>query len=214
MLLRFFPTRSVTTQCALDSLDTLNEFKSHIFLFLHPPFTYFTAFPTHSTMDCPSSSVDVMATVNDTAAPKSTTANASDNADKGKGKATAAVEPRLPSFEEATGVIDCSRLPSYRQTRVGRFHPYMRTVPVLADGTGIDRLFNTIYDEERVELNVPPARRGAQLTVPPLVPRVEGEELRQQLDDTLHNIQEYDRRRHNVAAVILNEFIAGLTRAM
>ncbi|KAF8965655.1 hypothetical protein BDZ97DRAFT_1757198 [Flammula alnicola] len=114
-------------------------------------------------MDCPSSSVDDMATINHTA-PKSTTANASDNADKGKGKATAAVKLRLPSFEEATGLIDSWCLPSYREMR------------------------NTIYDEEHVELNVPPACHGGQLTVPSLiyiqkVPHLEGEEL--QLDETL-----------------------------
>ncbi|KAF8973788.1 hypothetical protein BDZ97DRAFT_394439 [Flammula alnicola] len=155
-------------------------------------------------MDCPSSSVEVMATVDDTTAATFATENASDNANQDKGKAKAAAETRLPSFEEATGLVDSSRLPSYRETRIGRFHPYMRSVPMLVDGTGIDRLFNTIYDEERVELNVPPARHGGQLTVPPLVPRPAGEEHQPQLDETLHNVQEYDRRGHNLAAIILN----------
>ncbi|KAF8973768.1 hypothetical protein BDZ97DRAFT_1751744 [Flammula alnicola] len=155
-------------------------------------------------MDCPSSFVDDMATVNDTTAPKSTTANASDNADKGKAR------QRLLSNRACLR----SRRPLASST-VRVFRAIAKHVlVVLVDGTGIDRLFNTIYDEERVELNVPPARHGAQLTVPPLVPRLEGHELQQQLDETLHNIQEYDRRRHNVASVILNEFIAGLTRAM
>ena len=76
---------------------------------------------------------------------------------------------------------DPSRLPSYRETRRFRFHPYSRPIPVLVNEA--DRLLvgfkfssfcfplsslttiiqNTIYDDERVVLNVPPlpARRVA-----------------------------------------------------
>lgn len=80
---------------------------------------------------------------------------------------------RLPSFAQVTAndKNDPSRLPSYREARRFRFHPYSRHIPVLVDES--DRLLvrspsfsliftdctviqNTIYDDERVVLNVPP----------------------------------------------------------
>ena len=80
---------------------------------------------------------------------------------------------RLPSFAEATAndKNDPSRLPSYREARRFRFHPYSRIIPVLVDEA--DRLLvrspsfflvfsdstdiqNTVYDDERVVLDVPP----------------------------------------------------------
>lgn len=51
--------------------------------------------------------------------------------------------PVLPSYEEATGASDMSRLPSYRQSRPAsrNYHPYLRRPkPALADSTGLERL--------------------------------------------------------------------------
>ncbi len=51
--------------------------------------------------------------------------------------------PVLPSYEEATGIKDVTRLPSYRQSRPAprTYHPYpRRRAPALVDGTGVDRL--------------------------------------------------------------------------
>jgi len=48
-------------------------------------------------------------------------------------------EPRLPTYEEATGQFDCSKLPSYSIKRRARFHPYSRYFPIAVDET--DRLF-------------------------------------------------------------------------
>jgi hypothetical protein len=49
-------------------------------------------------------------------------------------------EPRLPSYEEVVGKDDCTRLPSYRESRQPRYHPYARPFarPVKPDE---DRLF-------------------------------------------------------------------------
>lgn len=79
----------------------------------------------------------------------------------------------LPSFAEVTvsDKKDPSRLPSYRETRRFRFHPYSRHIPVFVNAE--DRLLvrspsfffvfadstivqNTVYDDERVVLDVPP----------------------------------------------------------
>ena len=81
----------------------------------------------------------------------------------------------LPSTNKVTAgdKNDPSRLPSYRETRRYRYHPYSRPIPVLVDEA--DRLLvrfpsfcfslvftdctviqNTIYDDECVVLNVPP----------------------------------------------------------
>ena len=80
----------------------------------------------------------------------------------------------LPSTDEVTAIDknDPSRLPSYRETRRYRYHPYSRPIPVLVDEA--DRLLvrfpsffsfvftdctviqNTIYDDECVVLDVPP----------------------------------------------------------
>ena len=46
-------------------------------------------------------------------------------------------QERLPSFAEVTAgdknIDDPSRLPSYRETRRFRFHPYHRPIPVLVN---------------------------------------------------------------------------------
>ena len=49
-------------------------------------------------------------------------------------------EPRLPSYEEVVGEVDCTRLPSYHESRQPRYHPYARRLarPVEPDE---DRLF-------------------------------------------------------------------------
>ena len=49
-------------------------------------------------------------------------------------------EPRLPSYEEVVGKVDCTRLPSYCESRQPRYHPYARRLvrPVKPDE---DRLF-------------------------------------------------------------------------
>jgi len=101
-------------------------------------------------------------------------------------------EPRLPSYEEVVGKVDSTCLPSYRESRQPRYHPYARPFarPVKPDeerffvsasffsGTFFISLLirrnnvqNTIYDDERIELIVPPARgrRGFRPLIPPLV---------------------------------------------
>ena len=54
-------------------------------------------------------------------------------------------QERLPSSAEVTAagdknVYDPSRLPSYRETRRFRFHPYHRPVPVPQAVNEVDRL--------------------------------------------------------------------------
>ncbi|KAF8203160.1 hypothetical protein BJ912DRAFT_344653 [Pholiota molesta] len=122
---------------------------------------------------------------------------------------------RLPTYEEATTIRDVTRLPSYRVTRPSsRFHPYRYKVPILVDGTGMDRLFNTVYDEEYVRIQVPPAP-VRPVPTQPLVAII----LQPNLNDAGANQhivvhapqpdpEEFDRRRQNVAAVILQEFVA------
>jgi len=122
-------------------------------------------------------------------------------------------EPHLPSYEQATGQLDHGRLPSYRESRQPRYHPYARSFsrPVPDQ---VDRLFNTIYDDERVELAVPPARGrpGARAQIPLLVPtppianpivRVRVEQQPQR-DEVM--------RRQYVGALILQEFVAAWPR--
>jgi len=48
-------------------------------------------------------------------------------------------EPRLPTYEEAAGQSDYSKLPSYNLKRRARFHPYSRYVPIVINEA--DRLF-------------------------------------------------------------------------
>jgi len=91
----------------------------------------------------------------------------------------------LPPTDEVTssGKGDTSRLPSYRETRRYRFHPYGRLIPVLVNEE--DRLLNMIYDDERVVLNVPPAR---VVTTHPLVLQTVDEfeeRLRQNMERTI-----------------------------
>ena len=49
----------------------------------------------------------------------------------------------LPSVDEVTAgdKSDTSRLPSYRETRRYRFHPYGRPISVLVNDSEEDRLF-------------------------------------------------------------------------
>lgn len=94
---------------------------------------------------------------------------------------------RLPTFEEATASKDVARLPSYSESRGARYHPYSRKNGARHDD--VSRLFvsllillalgnlfttyslaqNTIFDDEHVALDVPPARPGPCPTVAPLV---------------------------------------------
>ena len=49
----------------------------------------------------------------------------------------------LPSYEDATGTCDMSRLPPYRQSRAvtKKYHPYLRCRgPALTNGSGMERL--------------------------------------------------------------------------
>ncbi|KAG5648150.1 hypothetical protein DXG03_006104 [Asterophora parasitica] len=62
----------------------------------------------------------------------------------------------LPSFEEVMVVYeyeDSIRLPTYQTRPIRRYHPYWRIRP--SPEPLERRYFNTIYDEEMVELNVP-----------------------------------------------------------
>ncbi|KAF9478737.1 hypothetical protein BDN70DRAFT_879654 [Pholiota conissans] len=127
---------------------------------------------------------------------------------------------QLPSYEEVTSTRDVARLPGYRRARPQRYHPYRVNYPVLADGVGIDRLFNTIYDEEYICIHVPPAPLRP-LPTPPLVPTPlplpvgnpnpnEVEDFFDyRADDYPPQLAEFDRHvAQNVAAVILQEFVA------
>lgn len=88
----------------------------------------------------------------------------------------------LPSLDEVavSDKSDPSRLPSYREARRFRFHPYSRPIPVLVNEE--DRLLvkfssfsfvftdctiiqNTIFDDECVVLNVPPLPAHLVVTV-------------------------------------------------
>jgi len=116
----------------------------------------------------------------------------------------------LSSVNEVTAAdkSDTSRLPSYRETQRYRFHPYGRPISVLVNEE--DSLLNTIYDDERVVLNVPPlpARR---VIMHPLVPHAidEFEErLRQDMERTLA----FELRVRRLSNVIV-DFVAGITRA-
>ncbi|KJA29382.1 hypothetical protein HYPSUDRAFT_514636 [Hypholoma sublateritium FD-334 SS-4] len=136
--------------------------------------------------------------------------------------------PVLPSYEEATGTSDMSRLPSYRQSRAPtrNYHPYLRRreSAVTASGTGLERLLNTIFNDERVEIVPPPALVRGPPPVQPLVPTPlparrapqagppsnEEGSLRNVLDDELlqAHIVEFDRRVRAIRDVVLQEFVA------
>ncbi|KIM47997.1 hypothetical protein M413DRAFT_217757 [Hebeloma cylindrosporum] len=126
-------------------------------------------------------------------------------------------EPRLPSYQEVVGKVDCFRLPSYRESRQPRYHPYTR--PCRVKPADEDRtLFHTIYDDERIVLDVPPARgrRGYRPLIPPLVPtpliayvdhvRVERQPRQPEDEEVL--------RRRRVTALILQEFVAGILASL
>ncbi|KAF8201738.1 hypothetical protein BJ912DRAFT_515174 [Pholiota molesta] len=137
-------------------------------------------------------------------------------------EAKTAALARLPSYDQATAAMDIARLPSYRVTRrSSRYHPYRFNVPILVDGIGIDRLFNTIYDEEYVRIHVPPAP-VRPLPTQPLLPGVPWANPNDTVNANNHHngayaphpdVQEFDHRAQNVAAVILQEFVAGVVRA-
>jgi len=115
----------------------------------------------------------------------------------------------FPSIDEVTvgDKSDPSRLPSYREARRYRFHPYSRPIPVLVNEE--DRLLNTIYDDERVVLNVPPP---AGLAVPhPLQPQPV-EEFEERLRQNLERAIAFELRVQRLSAVFV-EFVAGITRA-
>ncbi|KJA29391.1 hypothetical protein HYPSUDRAFT_196756 [Hypholoma sublateritium FD-334 SS-4] len=135
--------------------------------------------------------------------------------------------PQLPSFETATQTTDASKLPSYSQSRsTSRFHPYTRWIPALVDGTGLDRLMNTVFDEERIDVVPPPALLHGPRPVPALVAGAMPERratpapfarmpAANALDYELAqpDVVEFERRAQAVAGVILQEFVAGLRRA-
>jgi len=114
----------------------------------------------------------------------------------------------LPSspLHEVT-VSDPSRLPSYRETRRFRFHPYNRPIPVLINEE--DRLLNTIYDDEHIVLNVPPLR--TRLVTHPLVPQPV-DEFEERLRQNMERAIAFELRVQRLSTVIV-EFVAGITRA-
>jgi len=123
-------------------------------------------------------------------------------------------ELRLPSYEEATGQLDRSCLPSYRESRQPRYHPYARFVARPDDPAKEDRLFNTVYDDERVELDVPPARgrRGARAQIPLLVPTplIANPIARARVEQPPRHDEAL--RRQYIGALILQEFVAAWPR--
>ncbi|KAJ3500566.1 hypothetical protein NLJ89_g9737 [Agrocybe chaxingu] len=119
------------------------------------------------------------------------------------------IEKPPPSYLEVVAQTEnhIGPIPSYKQGRRLRFHPYVRYVAEEVDET--ERLLNTIYDEERVMLDVPPARPGAERRVFPLVPRPPmDDETRRQLERAIA----FERRVQRLQPVLF-EFFAGLQRA-
>ncbi|KAF9480022.1 hypothetical protein BDN70DRAFT_878037 [Pholiota conissans] len=127
----------------------------------------------------------------------------------------------LPSYEEATATQDIARLPAYKRTHPKRYHPYRVDSPILSDGVGIDRYFNTIFDEEGIRIHVPPAPLRppptchlvpTPLPLPVVNPNANEtayDFLNYRADEYPPDLAEFDRRvAHNVAAVILQEFVA------
>ncbi|CAA7271405.1 unnamed protein product [Cyclocybe aegerita] len=119
------------------------------------------------------------------------------------------VEQPPPSYWQVVAQTQnhAGPIPSYRQSRRLRFHPYVRYVAEEVDET--ERLLNTIYDEERVVLDVPSARPGAERRVFPLVahPPMD-DETRRQLERAIA----FERRVHRLQPVLF-EFFDGLERA-
>jgi len=113
----------------------------------------------------------------------------------------------LPSIDEVTS-SDPSRLPSYRETRRYRYHPYGRPIPVLVNEE--DRLLNTIFDDECVVLNVPPlpARR---VIMHPLLPQAM-DEFEEHLSQSLERVIAFELRVQRLSTVFV-DFVAGITRA-
>jgi hypothetical protein len=86
----------------------------------------------------------------------------------------------FPSID-ASDINDPSRLPSYRETRRYRYHPYSRPITALVNEedllvgfpsfafslvfTDFTFIQNTLYDDERVVLNVPPLPARRVVTV-------------------------------------------------
>jgi len=116
-------------------------------------------------------------------------------------------QDRLPSFDEVTAIDkhDPSRLPSYREARRFRFHPYNRPIPVLVDE--VDRLLNTIYDDERVVLDVPPALPAPTPVQPQVV-----DEFEEQFRRNMERAIAFELRVQRLSTVIV-EFVAGVARA-
>ncbi|KAF8807609.1 hypothetical protein BYT27DRAFT_7256185 [Phlegmacium glaucopus] len=120
-------------------------------------------------------------------------------------------QDRLPSFAEVTASDknDPSRLPSYREARRFRFHPYSRPIPVLVDEA--DRLLNTIYDDERVVLDVPPPLPAPLAVTRPLQPQA-ADEFEERLRRDMERAIAFELRVQRLSTVIV-EFVAGITRA-
>jgi len=118
----------------------------------------------------------------------------------------------LPFIDEVTagGKSDPSRLPSYRETRRYRYHPYGRPISVLVNEELEDRLLNTIFDDEHVVLNVPPltARR---VVMHPLLPQAI-DEFEERLRQKVERVVAFELRVRRLSTVFV-DFVAGVTRA-
>lgn len=179
-----------------NALDLQNRFKARLpsAVFLNPP-------PTLTLISLPPSAMS----------PSASSSQPSQISAPCPKEESTLQEPRLPSYQEVVGKVDCFRLPSYRESRQPRYHPYTR--PCRVKPADEDRtLFHTVYDDERIVLDVPPARgrRGYRPLIPPLVPtpliayvdhvRVERQPRQPEDEEVL--------RRRRVTALILQEFVA------
>ncbi|KAG5648149.1 hypothetical protein DXG03_006103 [Asterophora parasitica] len=76
----------------------------------------------------------------------------------------------LPSFDEVMALYeyeDSMRLPTYQARPIRRYHPYWRVqVRPTPEQLHETRYFNTIYDEEMVELDVPAREAPSNPRVP------------------------------------------------
>ncbi|CAA7271406.1 unnamed protein product [Cyclocybe aegerita] len=104
-----------------------------------------------------------------------------------------------PSYAEATwqscpGKRDSLRLPPYRYYRSARYHPYprfKRDAVRLETKEGED-LLNTIFDNSRVALNVPPALAGTRRPAMPL-------DIQALMNEEIELALAFDRRGHRLS---------------
>jgi len=118
----------------------------------------------------------------------------------------------FPSTDEVASSDkgDTSRLPSYRETPRYRYHPYGRPISVLVNEEDSDRLLNTIYDDERVVLNVPPLP-PRRVVMHPLLPQAI-DEFEDRLRQNMECIIAFELRVQRLSTVFV-DFVAGITRA-